>query len=59
MRRESRVRAWSGAALEWWPRACVTQSGRKNYFLAQCLLAILLEKCYFSAGVIILARSSK
>jgi hypothetical protein len=59
MQHESKVRAWNGAALGWWPRACVTQSGRKNCFLAQCLLAILLEKCYFSAGVIILARVGK
>jgi hypothetical protein len=59
MLRESMARAWNGAALEWWPRTCMTQLGRKNYFLAQCLLAILLEKCYFSAGVVIFASCSK
>jgi hypothetical protein len=53
------VRALSGAVSGWQPQACVTQSGRKNYFLAQCLLAILLKKCYFSAGIIILAKGSK
>jgi hypothetical protein len=59
MWRESMARAWNGVLSGWRSRACMTQYGRSNYFLTKCLLAILLEKCYFSAGVIVFASCSK
>jgi hypothetical protein len=59
MRRESTARAWNGAAPGWCPLVWMTRFGRRNCFLTKCLLAILLEKCYFSAGVIVFASCSK